>query len=317
MTAPHLPILPTAQDKLIAYLKHHRILQVQEVLWQWLGAYPMSASALLNQIDQLKTWLDGFRPLPAAVVAELRQRYTVRFTYHSNALEGNTLTQSETELVLTTGITVGGKTLQEHLEVIGHRDAIAYIETLGQQTTPISEWEIRQIHSLILRTIAPEEAGNYRTLDVQAAGTGYIYPPHYFLSDLMADFIVWLNSEVVETLHPVLYAAQAHYRFVSIHPFRDGNGRVGRLLMNLLLLRAGYPIVIISTQNRQQYIEGLVQGQQLDNWRAFNELVVAETRGSLIEMLGILATAADSQNKGLPFYQEILDFLQKHDSEPA
>ncbi|MDX2214842.1 MAG: hypothetical protein SFY66_16255 [Oculatellaceae cyanobacterium bins.114] len=131
------------QAELIAYLKQHRIWNAETLLWQWLTAHPMSLQEPLQVIQQLKTWLDTFRPLPASVVSELRQRYQVRFTYHSNALEGNTLTQSETELVLTTGITVGGKTLQEHLEVIGHAEAIAYIEALAQQSIPLREWEIR------------------------------------------------------------------------------------------------------------------------------------------------------------------------------
>jgi Fic family protein len=166
--------MPATQDDLLAYLKHHRIWSIETLLWNWLTAQPMAADDPFQSLHQLRTWLDAFRPLPAMVVSELRQRHLVRFTYHSNALEGNTLTQSETELVLTTGITVGGKTLQEHLEVVGHADAIAYIETLAQQSTPLGEWELRQIHSLILRKITPEEAGRYRTLDVQAAGTGIV-----------------------------------------------------------------------------------------------------------------------------------------------
>jgi len=301
---------PTARAQLISYLKHHRLWQVEDILRQWLAAHPMPSTETLQHIEQLKTWLDAFRPLPPAVVAELRQRYLVRFTYHSNAIEGNTLTQSETELVLTTGITIGGKTLREHLEVIGHQDAIAYIETLAQHTTAISDWEIRQIHNLILRKIAPEEAGKYRSLDVQAAGTGYIYPPHYLLAELMADFITWLNSDSAQILHPVLYAAEAHYRFVSIHPFGDGNVSTGRLLMNLLLLRAGYPVVIISNQNRQGYIEALVQGQQSNTWETFFDLIVEATETALVEILSVLATAANSQSKESPFYKDILDFLQ-------
>jgi Fic family protein len=308
---PNLQDSPTAKVQLLAYLQHHRIWQVEDILNQWLATHPMASTAPLQLLNQLKIWLDAFRPLPPVVVAELRHRYLVRFTYHSNALEGNTLTQSETELVLTTGITIGGKTLREHLEVVGHQEAIAYIEMLAQQTTEIGDWELRQIHTLILRQIDPEEAGKYRTLDVQAAGTGYVYPPHYLLSELMADFVAWLNSEVAQNLHPVLYAAEAHYRFVSIHPFRDGNGRAGRLLMNLLLLRSGYPVVIISMQNRQRYIEALVQGQQLHQWSDFCDLIVEATTISLVEMLSVLATAADSTRKELPFFQDILDFLRR------
>jgi hypothetical protein len=130
--ASNLPSSSAAapQAELIAYLKQHRIWNAEDILWQWLAAHSMPSEEI-QSIHQLKTWLDAFRPLPPAVVSELRQRCLVRFTYHSNALEGNTLTQSETELVLTTGITIGGKTLQEHLEVIGHGEAIAYIELLA------------------------------------------------------------------------------------------------------------------------------------------------------------------------------------------
>ncbi|MEG4458864.1 Fic family protein [Microcoleus sp. N9_A1] len=126
---------------------------------------------------------------------------------------------------------------------------------------------MKQIHNLIIRAIlfvgvvpvgagfanAPDEAGRYRQLDVKAAGTEYLYPPHYLLSDLMPEFIQWLNSDQIKSLHPLEFAAEAHLRFVSIHPFRDGNGRTGRLLMNLLLLRGGYPIVTVSNEVRAAY----------------------------------------------------------------
>ena len=114
----------------------------------------MNLSEKLQKVDRLKAWLDSFRPLSPTLVAELKKLYDVRFTYHSNAIEGNSLTQRETELVLETGITVGGKTLREHLEVIGHRDAIDYIEMLTRSDSAIGEWEIQQIHNLIIRAIA-------------------------------------------------------------------------------------------------------------------------------------------------------------------
>ncbi|MDJ0800979.1 MAG: Fic family protein [Calothrix sp. MO_167.B12] len=264
----------------------------------------------LEQIDKLKAWLDDFRPFEPTMVSELKKIYDVRFTYNSNAIEGNTLTQSETELVLTKGITIGGKTLDEHLEVIGHKDAIDYIESLAQTETEINEWEIKQIHNLILRKINPDEAGNYRTLDVMAAGTNYLYPPHYLLSQLMRDFVIWLNSEAALKLHPVEYATMAHYRFVSIHPFRDGNGRTARLLMNLLLIRAGYPIVVIDNQIRNDYINALAYGQQnQDDLEQLFDLVCDAFMTSLLEVLRLLVTASSSREKGKVFYQEITGFL--------
>ncbi|MBP0014724.1 MAG: Fic family protein [Roseofilum sp. SBFL] len=272
----------------------------------------MNYPVKLEQINQLKSWLDEFRPFDWAIVTELKKLYDVQFTYNSNAIEGNTLTQSETELVLTKGITIGGKTLDEHLEVIGHKEAIDYIEMLAQVDTEINEWEIKQIHNLILRKINPNEAGSYRTLDVMAAGTNYRYPPHYLLSQLMRDFVIWLNSDSALNLHPVEYATQVHYRFVSIHPFRDGNGRTARLLMNLLLLRAGYPIVVIHNQIRNDYINALVYGQHnQDDLSQLFDLICDATIRSLVEFLQVLVTAGASQNKGQIFYQQITDFMDR------
>lgn len=301
-----------AYDQFIRRLIRHQPDVIAMAIADLLSRVPtMSLSAKLQRIDKLKGWLDSFRPLPASVVAELKKLYDVRFTYNSNAIEGNTLTQSETALILESGITIGGKTLKEHLEVVGHKDAIDYIETLAHQETAIGEWEIKQIHNLILRAIAPEEAGRYRQLDVKAAGTEYIYPPHYLLSDLMQQFVEWLNLEPGKSLHPIEYAAEAHFRFVTIHPFRDGNGRTGRLLMNLLLLRSGYPIVVISNQIRQAYIEAIANSQQQNtDISRLIELIADCTQTSLVETLQVLATAADSRGQGLPFYKEMLAFLK-------
>jgi Fic family protein len=271
----------------------------------------MTLSDKFQQVYKLKAWLDSFRPLPPIVVAELKKLYDVRFTYNSNAIEGNTLTQSETALVLESGITIGGKTLVEHLEVIGHKDAIDYIEQLAQCSTAIGEWEIKQIHNLILRKIAPEEAGRYRQLDVKAAGTEYVYPPNYLLNDLMTGFVSWLNSSEAAIEHPIKFAAEAHLKFVSIHPFRDGNGRTGRLLMNLLLLRTGYPIVVIANQVRKSYIDAIVAVQQQNNISPLLNLLLDATQEALVEMLHILSTAQQSRGKGLLFYEEMLAFLNE------
>ncbi len=268
----------------------------------------MNLPEKLTQIDQLKNWLDSFRPLQKAILTELKQRYDVRLTYTSNAIEGNTLTQSETELVLSKGITIGGKTLVEHLEVIGHKEAIDYIELLSKADTPIGEWEIRQIHNLIVRKISPTEAGQYRQLDVKAAGTDHVYPPHYLLSELMSEFVDWLAHPPKQ--HPIEYASEAHYRFVSIHPFADGNGRTGRLLMNLLLLKAGFPIAVISNEKRQAYIESLVQAQASNSeLTLLLSLVCDAVYESFIETLSVVASAASSQGKGLLFYQDVVDFI--------
>ena len=274
----------------------------------------MDAPTRLSQIDRMKTWLDSFRPLSPPILSELKQRYDVQFTYNSNAIEGNTLTQSETELVLSKGITIGGKTLSEHLEVVGHKDAIDYIETLSQTEAAIGEWEVRQIHNLTVRKVSPTEAGQYRQLDVKAAGTEHVYPPHYLLPELMAAFIQWLDTAQT-SLHPVDYAVEAHYRFVSIHPFRDGNGRTGRLLMNLLLLKAGFPIVTISNRRRQDYINAIALAQSSqDDLTALLSFVYEATHESLIETLSVIASAADSRGKAPPFYRSVVAFLDEQEA---
>jgi Fic family protein len=300
-------------DRFIQTVSQLRLYDLAPQIQKRLSLWPnMTLTDKFERLDRLKAWLDSFRPLPSTVLAEIKKIYDVRFTYNSNAIEGNTLTQSETALVLETGITIGGKTLREHLEVIGHKDAIDYIEQLVQNSTAIGEWEIKQIHNLILRAIAPEEAGCYRQLDVKAAGTEYLYPPHYLVNDLMGEFVAWLNSPEASIQHPIEFATEAHLRFVSIHPFRDGNGRTGRLLMNLLLLRAGYPIVVISDRVRQAYIEALVQAQQYSDRSPLLMLLLDAAERSLIEMLQILATASESRGRGLPFYEEMLNFLSEY-----
>ena len=305
---------PPIYTQIIAKLRTFKINNLGEIIEKLLRRdREMNIAEKLQKIDTLKDWLDDFRPLPAAVVTELRKRYIVRLTYHSNAIEGNTLTQSETELILEKGITIGGKTLVEHLEVIGHREAIYYIESLAWQDNAIAEWEIKQIHNLILRKIDPESAGRYRQLDVKAAGTDYRYPPHYLLPELMSDFVSWLNSEDSRTLHPLVYATEAHYRFVSIHPFQDGNGRTGRLLLNLLLLQKGYPIVIISNPIRKQYIDALAFGQNHENdLTQLLDIIIDSAQTSLIEVLEILATVPENQDKDCSFYQSLLAFLQEN-----
>ncbi|MGD1854487.1 MAG: Fic family protein [Leptolyngbyaceae cyanobacterium] len=181
--------------------------------------------------------------------------------------------------------------------------------SLFEKTLRLSEWEIRQIHSLLFMVIDRAEAGRYRQLDVKAAGTEYTYPPHYLVPELMAEFVKWLNSETAQQMHPIDYAAEAHCRFVEIHPFRDGNGWTGRLLMNLLLLRLGYPVVVISNERRGAYVEALMEARQRESLELFQKLILEAVQKSLVELLRVVVTAAESQHRGKDFYSEILTFL--------
>ncbi|WP_242541863.1 Fic family protein [Leptolyngbya sp. Cla-17] len=287
-----------------------QVLIAEEVLREHLTfASHVSLSEKLAHLDRLKAWLDLFRPLDRSIVAELKQRYDVRFTYNSNAIEGNTLSLRETALVLEQGITIGGKSLKEHLEVIGHGQAINYIESFSVADAVITEWELRQVHSLILRTIDPETAGRFRLLDVRAAGTESVYLPHYQVDKLMADFVEWLNSQNAKALHPIVYAAEAHLRLVTVHPFQDGNGRTARLLMNLLLIRAGFLIGVIANEQRIDYINAIVAAQTGEGGEALTHLVANASQDSLIETLSVVSTAASSNGKGEGFFEHLSQFL--------
>lgn len=224
-------------------------------------------------IDDLKAKLDQHRPLSPAIVKNLHEDLILRWTYHSNAIEGNTLTLLETKVVLE-GITVGGKALREHFEAINHRDAILYVEDIIKKQEPFSEWQIRNIHQLILKNIDDENAGRYRQQNVLISGATTNPPDHTLLNDKMAQFIDWYNQEA-DTLHPIERAAKVHADFVGIHPFVDGNGRTSRLLMNLELLKAGYPPSVITVENRLAYYEALDQWMAYGNSEPFNNLVAA------------------------------------------
>jgi Fic family protein len=206
-------------------------------------------------LDRFKAILDQHRPLDPAIVRNLREDLIVRWTYHSNAIEGNRLTLLETKVVLE-GITVGGKSLREHLEAVNHRDAILFLEELVQKDEPLTEWVIRSLHQLILKGIDDEHAGRYRTINVRIAGANHLPPDQVLVPELMERFVAWYREEA-GSLHPVERAARVHSDFVKIHPFVDGNGRTSRLLMNLELMKAGYPAAVLPVERRLADYEAL------------------------------------------------------------
>lgn len=207
-----------------------------------------------DEIDKLKSKLDNYRPLSNDIVKNLHDSLVLNWTYHSNAIEGNTLTINETKVVLE-GITVGGKTLREHFEAINHREAILYLENIVLNTEDLSERVIKEIHYLILKDIDNSNAGAYRNINVMISGATHTPPSHMHLNDLMyrllEDYKSWNN------LHPVEQAARIHSEFVKIHPFIDGNGRTSRLLMNLILMKHGYPAAVLPVSKRLDYYNAL------------------------------------------------------------
>ena len=211
---------------------------------------------LFASLDALKARLDAHRPLPPDVVYQIREDMRVRFTYHSNAIEGNTLTMSETKAVLEDGITIGGKSLKEHLEAVGHSHAIDYMEALVQKDEALTEKTLKEIHNLILRNIDGANAGTYRRMNVLISGAGHIPPPAERVLEKMETFFRWYGA-ARGALHPVEFAARVHADFVNIHPFKDGNGRTARLIMNFELMRAGFPTVIVPVDARPDYYRNL------------------------------------------------------------
>ena len=207
------------------------------------------------KLDALKSKLDAHRPLAPELVRNLREDMVLKYTYHSNAIEGNTLTLMETKVVLEEGVTIGGKPLRHHLEAINHADAITYLEGLVHENVPIDERILKELHQLVLRGI-DKEAGRYRSCNVIISGAGHTPPDHLHVRERMRRFFDWYHGEATK-LHPVERAAKLHADLVIIHPFRDGNGRTSRLVMNLELMRAGFPTVIIPVEDRAEYYENL------------------------------------------------------------
>lgn len=231
---------------------------------------------LLARLNDKKSRLDALRPLPSSALERLQEQLVVEWTYNSNAIEGSTLTLAETKLILETGLTIGGKTLREHFEVINHRDAIAYVEALTQSKEVISAFHVRQIHQLVLAHIDDENAGRYRHLPVRIIGTDLQPPEAWQIPQQMTDWERWMDGPAL-ALHPVERAALAHHRLAAIHPFIDGNGRTARLVMNLLLLRDGFPPTVILRSHRSQYYRVLARAD------ASNEAPLTNFVGRAVE----------------------------------
>jgi Fic family protein len=244
---------------------------------------------LLTSIAAKKQRLNELRPLAPKALAALEHYYDIELTYTSNAIEGNTLSAVETMLVLEKGITVGGKPLKDHLEALDHYDAIRYVRELAQRKTPLTESDLRNLHKLVMRRSAPDIAGQYADLPrfVRTETGRYSFPSPAEVPALMGDFAGWLRTA---PLTPDS-AFTAHRRLVDIHPFNDGNGRTARLLMNLILIRAGYPPVAVRPEDRLEYIRSLQEEQAEKGADEFNALLYKRLHATLEEYLNALQDA--------------------------
>lgn len=213
----------------------------------------------IKQIDILKKEIAQIRPLKSKILKQLKEYYRIGLTYSSNALEGNSLTETETKIVLEEGITIGGKLLKDHYEVVGHAQAYDYLYRILEKEK-IEENDILQLHRLFYYRIDVENAGKYRNEQVYITGTDFLPPKPEQIPRLMKEFVENLPKKQKE-YHEIEFAALLHLNFVTIHPFIDGNGRCARLLMNLALLKTGYVVTIIPPILRNEYISSIKTAQ--------------------------------------------------------
>ena len=243
-------------------------------------------SLLLEEIDILKAKLDQFCQFDSH---KIKQALELEYTFESNRIEGNTMTLRETDLVINEGLTISGKSMREHLEIINHQEAIAYIKNLTEKNTPLTEREVLAIHNLILRGINSEDAGRYRKVQVMIKGSSFLPPQPFLVSKEMEDFFIWHETNK-KNLHPIVLAAELHERLVTIHPFIDGNGRTSRLAMNLILLQNGYVIANIKGdyENQMQYYNALETAQTKNNKEDFILFIAQTEKKSLVRYLEII-----------------------------
>jgi Fic family protein/DNA-binding XRE family transcriptional regulator len=246
----------------------------------------LSIEKTLEEIDELKKQLDQIRAFENYRITEALE---LEYTFESNRIEGNTLTLRETDLVINKGLTVSGKSMQEHLEAINHGEAIHYVKELVSKHSVITKRELLGIHNLILRGINQEEAGRYRRIQVMIQGSSHLPPAPYLVEKQMEDYFIWYERNR-SLLHPVVLAAEMHERLVTIHPFIDGNGRTSRLIMNMILLQHGFVIANIKGDNtsRYAYYEALDEVQTSGNKDSFIRFIAEIEKQSLERYLSIL-----------------------------
>jgi excisionase family DNA binding protein len=270
---------------------------------------------IYGRILEKKNALDELRPFNRGALAKLQETFRVELTYNSNSIEGNSLSLSETRLVLEEGITIGGKSMKEHLEVTNHSKAIDFVEALVSKPS-IEEIDVLNLHALILDRIDPQNAGFYRRGAVRISGTTYTPPNAAKVPALMREVYSLLKAKGGE---PIGTAARIHQKFVDIHPFVDGNGRTARLLLNLHLMRNGYPPVIILRAERSQYIRTIARSREEKDISPFANFVAKALERSLgiyLDCLGkspreYLTLAEAAKRSRNNYSQEYLSLLAR------
>ena len=244
-----------------------------------------SKNNVILEVDYKKEKLAAMRPLTAGEVERLRDEFMIEFTYNSNAIEGNTLTLKETAMALE-GMTIDKKPLKDHLEAVGHRDAFLYVQDIAKKDMPLSESVIKNIHSLVLMN-RPEDKGVYRRIPVRIMGA-FTEPVQPYLIEPKMTELLQSDNERKGAIHDIERIARFHLEFEGIHPFIDGNGRTGRLLMNLDLIRNGFPPINVKFTDRKRYYDAFDAYYKEDDAMPMIELIAEYINERLDEYLAVL-----------------------------
>ncbi len=247
------------------------------------SAIPRALMSLVKEVEELKAECAALRPLSEGELSRLREQFIIDYTHSSTAIEGNTLTLSETALVLE-GITIAQKPLKDHLEAIGHRDAFKFLETEVLREAPISERFVKELHTLVLAD-KPEDRGAYRRIPVIITGAKHTPPQPYLIVPQMEE---WIRDYQTTKLNPLIAAALFHIRFEAIHPFIDGNGRTGRLLVNFMLMRAGYLPISIKYESRLAYYQAFTTYHATGSLEPMARIILEAEKARLQEWLNIV-----------------------------
>lgn len=250
-----------------------------------------------KRLEEKLAKLNKLRPLPKSAVQKLREKFQIEMTYNSNAIEGNSLTLKETFLVISEGITVKGKPLKDHLEAKDHHAALEYLyDLIGKNKKhTVSELLIKNLHQIILQKTDKEWAGRYRNANVIIGGAKHTPPDALQVPQKMRDLIGWLSAQK-NKINIVELAALLHHKLVHIHPFFDGNGRTARLAMNLFLMQAGYPLVVIMKNDRKKYYDVLDEADS-GQYEPLVKFVAQSIERSLDIYLKTLTPATTKQEK--------------------
>lgn len=278
---------------------------------------PLIDPRIRQRLDEKLKKLQSLRPLNPVQVHKLREQLEIEMTYNSNAIEGNSLTLRETYLVLQEGMTIKGKPLKDHLEAKDHKEALDFLYDLvsrGHYT--ISGHLIRQIHQLVVRETEKEWAGKYRTGSVLIGGADHAPPDAIDVPSHMDKLMRWLK-QAEKRIHPVECAALLHHKIVYIHPFFDGNGRTARLVMNIVLMRVGFPLAIILKNDRKKYYR-VLQAADAGNEESLVLFIAQAVERTLDLYLrtfgknesGALLTLAEA-SKGTPYSAKYLNLLAR------